>query len=106
MSGLSWWLVGRELDGEGGFELGELARSENRRLTIEETGRVGDLWPYLRFWSLPPDCHVDDVFDGTSFILEAAEHGRYHVVSRDEPEWGDTFGEFALLLLRLAGFLS
>jgi hypothetical protein len=105
MYGLSWRLVGRELDGEAGFELGELARSENRPLTIEEAGRVSDLWPYLKFWSLPPVDRGEDVFDGTSFLLEDAERGRYHVSSRDDPEWGDTFGEFSLLLLRLAGFL-
>ncbi len=45
------------------------------------------------------------MFDGTTFVLEAAEHGRYHIIHRDDYEWGDTFGEFCELLLKLAGFV-
>jgi hypothetical protein len=103
--GLSWWLTGRELDGEeAGFDLGALARRENRVLSGAEANQVTGLWRYLRFWSLAAAAGDDDVFDGTAYVLEAAEHGRYHVAHRDEPEWGDTFGEFSDLLLRLAGF--
>ena len=104
MSGLSWWLVGRELDGEAGFDLGKLARREDRLLSGTEATRLAELWEYLRFWSLAPVACGELVFDGTSFVLEGVEHGRYRVVIRDDPEWGDTFGEFSELLLNLAGF--
>jgi hypothetical protein len=102
-SGLSWRLVGKEMDGEAGFEVGELIRSEDRLLTAEEAGQVDDLWPYLRFWSLPAEGDAD-VFDGTTYALEAAQHGRYHIAHRDDYEWGDTFGEFCELLLKLGAF--
>jgi hypothetical protein len=86
--GLSWRLAARELDGEAGFDLGQLARRENRVLSAAEAERVTDLWPYLRFWSQAPLNGGEEVFDGTSLVLEAAEGGRYHVITRDDPEWG------------------
>src|SRR5262249_29975728 len=97
-SGLSWRLTGRELDGEAGFDLGELARREGRLLSGTDAARVAELWDYLRFWALAPVASGEDVLDGTSFMLEGAERGRYHVTTRDDPEWGDTFGEFCALL--------
>jgi hypothetical protein len=103
-SGLSWRLAGRELDGEAGFDLGELARCEDRLLSGAEGERLAELWDYLRLWSLAPIASGEEDLDGTSFVLEGAEHGRYHAVVRDDPEWGDTFGEFSELLLGLAGF--
>jgi hypothetical protein len=103
-SGLSWWLTARELDGEeAAFDLGRLAHRADRVLTVDEAARVSELWAYLRLWSVGPDAREDDVLDGTIYVLEAAERGRYHVAHRAEPEWGDTFGEFADLLIGLAG---
>jgi hypothetical protein len=104
-SGVSWRLIGKEMDGEAGFEVGNQVRSENRPVEGKEANQIAEFWRYLRFWSLPPEAERDgDVFDGTTYVLEAAHHGRYHVAHRDDPEWGDTFGEFCELLLRLALF--
>jgi len=105
-SGLSWRLAARELDGEAGFHLGQLARREDRLLSTTEAAQLADLWGYLHFWSLPPVGSEEDVLDGTSFLLEGAEHGRYHAVVREDPEWGDTFGECSELLVGLAGLAS
>jgi len=102
-SGVSWRLFARELDGEkAGFDLGELARRDNRLVVGADADRVAELWEHLRFWSIAP-AGGEDVLDGTSYVLEAAERGRYRVVIRDDPEWGDTFGEFSDLLVGLAG---
>src|SRR5262245_46169247 len=44
-AGLSWRLVGRELDGEeAGFELGRLARRVDRVLPTDDAARVSGLW--------------------------------------------------------------
>jgi hypothetical protein len=96
-------LVGKETSGEAAFEVGEVVRRESRLLTAAESAQVDELWQYLRFGSLPAS---DDecVFDGTTYLLEAARHGRYGVAVREDPEWGDTFGEFCGLMLSLAGF--
>ena len=99
----SWRLVYKELDGEAGFGVGRLIRSGNRLLTAEVSGQLAGLWHYLQFWSLPAESH-EDVLDGTTYALEAAEHGTYHVIHRDDYQWGDTFGEVCELLLKAAGF--
>jgi hypothetical protein len=101
-NGLTWWLAGAELTGEeAGCELGELGRHESRRLTIRETDRVVGLWAGLGFWSLAASAE-DYVFDGTTYVVEAAERGRYRVVTRSDPAPGDPFGEFCDVLVRLA----
>ncbi|HEY8504285.1 MAG TPA: hypothetical protein VIL46_06855, partial [Gemmataceae bacterium] len=102
--GLSFRLWGRELSGEAGFEVGRLTRCEARLLGEEEAGRARLLWNYLQFWSLAEEKPEPEVFDGTTYVLEAAEHGHYHIVERPELEWGSTINEFAELLQQLAGF--
>lgn len=101
----SAWRIGwRELDGEAGFELGKLARHGARVLTAVEVEQVVALWAYLRFWSQPTVVsNGSDVLDGTAYLLEAVEQGRYHAVLACDPEWGTTFGELAEMLLRMAG---
>ena len=100
--GSSWRLFCRELNSEGRFELGELSRREERLIVGADAERFTDLWSDLQFWSIAP-AGDREVIDGTSFILEAAERGRYRVIYRDDPEWGDTFAEFSAALLDLAG---
>jgi len=103
-SGLTWRLLVRELDGEeAGFDLGKLVRRDDRVIIEPDAERVEELWAYLRFWSLGLPADGDDVLDGTDYVLEAVERGRYHVTVRDDPEWGDTFGEFVDLLVNLSG---
>jgi hypothetical protein len=96
-------LVGKELDDEAGFEVGALVRRVSRLLSEAEFAEVALLWESLRFWSMPAQGETD-VLDGTTYLLEAAEHGRYWIAHRDDPEWGDTLGEFGDLLQRLATF--
>lgn len=103
-SGCFFGLEGRELDGEeAGFELGQLARRQARTLSGTETARFTASWEQLRFWSLAAS-RDNDVLDGTTYVLEAAERGRYHVAQWNDFEWGDPFGELSDLLFRLAGF--
>ena len=100
--GQSWRLFCRELSGDAGYELGELTRREERLIVGVDAERLTELWKYLHFWSMAPS-DDKEVLDGTGYVLEAAERGRYRVIYRDDPEWGDTFGEFSELLLDLAG---
>jgi hypothetical protein len=76
---------------------------EDRLLWSTEAAQVACLWQYLQFWSLP-GASDEVVCDGTRYVLEPAERGRYHIAHRDDPERGDTFGEFCELLVRPAGF--
>jgi hypothetical protein len=101
--GTTWRLLGKQTNGDGGFEAGRIDRRERRLLTQEEANRVAGILPYLRFWELPAFTE-DDGCDGTTWVLEGVNRGRYHVVHRWMPEWGDTFGEFCLMLLGLCEF--
>jgi hypothetical protein len=103
--GLSWRLFCRELSGDADFELGELTRREEHLVVGAAAERLTDLWGDLRFWSIAP-AGDREVIDGTTYILEAAERGRYRVIYRDDPEWGDAFAEFSEALLGLAGLAS
>ena len=42
----------RELSSDGGFELGELSRREDRLIVGTEAEKLTDLWGDLRFWSI------------------------------------------------------
>jgi hypothetical protein len=103
--GLSWRLFSRELSSDDGFERGELSRREDRLVVGADAEKLTDLWRDLRFWSIAA-ADDRDVIDGTTYVLEAAERGRYRVIYRDDPEWGDTFGEFSEVLLNLVGIVS
>ena len=100
--GPTWRLTGKHTNGNGGFEVGQVDHRTTRLLTWDEAARVADLLPYVRFWALPTFV-VEDGLDGTTWVLEGVRRGRYHVVHRWEPEWGDSFGEFCTLLMRLSG---
>jgi hypothetical protein len=103
LNGLAWRLYSRELDGqEAGFDLGQLARSEERLIVGEPADRLTELWKWLNFWSIAPDSD-EETLDGTEYVLEVMERGRYRVVVREDPEWGDPFGDFADFLMELAG---
>jgi hypothetical protein len=103
--GQSWRLFCRTLNCETVFDSGISARRNDQLIAGKDAERLMDLWGDLRFWSIAA---VDDkdAFDGTTYILEAVERGRYRVVHRDDPEWGDSFGEFSEILLDLAGITS
>lgn len=100
--GPAWRLSCRDLSEESGFELIEEVHSEDRLITGANAERLNDLWEYLRFWSINPTGERN-AYDGTTYVMEAAEQGRYRVVSREDPGCDDTFGEFSEVLLGLAG---
>jgi hypothetical protein len=100
---LTWWLTGQQADGDGGFEIGRVDRRVARLLSNTEAIRVADLLPLLRFWELPP--FIDDTgCDGTTWVLEGVDGGRYHVAHRWCPGRGDPFGDFGRLLLEFCRF--
>lgn len=103
--GQSWRLFSRELSSDAGFVCAELARRDDRLISGKDSERLMELWGDLQFWSIAAT-DDRDVFDGTTFVLEAAERGRYRVIYRDDPEWSDAFGEFSECLLDLAGLAS
>ena len=74
-------LFAMELDGQGGTPGGALAERLERELSPEEWSELQTRLSEAGFWNLPtmgpaPGC------DGATWIVEVAEHHRYHVVER------------------------
>lgn len=61
-------------------------------LNEEEKTEFQNLFDSLEFWQMPVMGPVEAEFhfDGSAWILEAVENGKYHLVRRRSPEAGDT----------------
>lgn len=100
--GEEWWLVGRMTEGDGGYEPGPVIRTVEGRLSGAEAQRLVTLLGKLSFWNLPTA--IDDTGrDGTTWVLEGAEAGRYHMVHRWCPD-RSAFAEFCAFLGNWAAF--
>jgi hypothetical protein len=74
----------KRLDGFGGYEPGRLAEQVSLKLSAEQMNQFRSLFGKLAFWQMPFDV-PDRGFDGSEWILEAVELGKYHVVARWSP---------------------
>jgi hypothetical protein len=101
--GSSAVVVTTVLGGAGGYEPGGVVWHDSVEVT------PGDAESYLQrakvaeFWSMPVQAN-DLGFDGTTWMLEGVQGGRYHVVVRWSPEATGRHAEFLKLaneLLRL-----
>ena len=100
-------LVGIRLDGNGGYEPGEVTERKERRLSDQETTRFRRLLNNVQFWReqpMPRDGLVH--LDGAQWIIEGRREGRYHIWNVWSPRptglYAD-FRELCLELLRLSG---
>ncbi len=91
-------LVAIELDGAGGYAPGTVARRMERSLLPEDRGKLQQTLAESDFWNLPTrESRLG--LDGAEWIIEVAEHDRYHVVDRWSGGEVETLG---LLLLDLS----
>ncbi len=78
-------LVGKRLDGLGGYAPGKLAETTSRSLSGEEVKEFADLYSKLKFFGLDT-ADKDAGHDGSEWIVEASDHGAYHIVVRWSPD--------------------
>ena len=92
-------LVATQLKGKGGYAPGEIDKRVERSLTEPEWSRLQGVLRRTDPWSLPTE---NDTLgcDGTTWILEAFDGTRYHVVDRWD---GGEIRELGRLLLDLSG---
>ncbi|VTR93331.1 Uncharacterized protein OS=Chryseobacterium antarcticum GN=HY04_05025 PE=4 SV=1 [Gemmata massiliana] len=102
--GERWWLVGRMTDGDGGYDPGPVIRTAEGWLSATEVQRLDRLFRALSFWELPTAIN-DTGCDGTTWVLEGAGTGRYHVAHRWCPDKGP-FAAFCSFLGQLGGFCA
>lgn len=77
------------------FRCGEKSKpvlTRERILNEEEKAEFRKLFDSLEFWQMPVlgPVEAEYHFDGSAWILEAVENGKYHLVRRRTPEAGDT----------------
>ncbi|MBI5068930.1 MAG: hypothetical protein HZB56_11890 [Deltaproteobacteria bacterium] len=74
----------KRLDGLGGYEPGRLAEQGSLQLSADQMNQFRSLYGKLGFWQMAFG-DPGRGYDGSEWILEAAELGKYHVVARWSP---------------------
>ena len=78
-------LLHKETDGRGGYEAGSITTNRQLSLPSDRLQRLRSLLKELDFWNVPTtddNCPIA-VMDGQRCVLEVADHGRYHVITRN-----------------------
>lgn len=94
-------LIVKNTDGQGGYEPGRLVGNQTIILDQARVNEIQDQFKKLNFWSLPAMAGVQGR-DGSRWIIEGVEEGRYHLVDRWFPGHGE-FYDTCLLLFEAAG---
>ncbi len=80
------YMVVKRTNGRGGYETGSLILNERKPLDRTRFAQLDLLLKDLSFWSVPVNGPPEIVcLDGEEYILEVADHGRYHVITRTSP---------------------
>jgi len=95
------YLVTKELDGKGGYGMGNLSLDERRPLTEEEWFKFKRLLADASYWSLPPADNALPPNDGAFWVIEGVEHQKYHDVHRHTPS--KEFRDACVYLVELSG---
>jgi hypothetical protein len=74
------------LDGEGGYDPGQVALERNVVLSEEEWKNLNELLELTRFWAMPTIVRDDGGCDGDQLIVEGLRDGTYHLVDRGVAE--------------------
>ena len=93
-------LISTVISSKGGYELGAISESNEKRVSAEDVRSFEHGLSNLCFWDLPSYEKVIAV-DGAQWIIEAVKDGNYHVVDRWCP--GGLYGETAFFLVELSG---
>jgi hypothetical protein len=86
-SGTKGSLLAVELDGAGGYEPGKLKHRKELALSDNQLLELKNLFTSTSFWTLPTP-KENSGMDGSEWIIEVADNGRYHVVVRWTPTTG------------------
>ncbi len=95
-------MTAKELTGRGGYDPGEIARTEQRILSADEGERLEEARDRLRPFQRPAEL-CGGGLDGARWILESAEAGNYIYITRWSPEAGPVRA-YSLMLLDLTGW--
>jgi hypothetical protein len=74
-------LSARRLDGQAGFEIGNLVESKEVSITADDSKTLADLIQNLNLFQMPTDDNVRGT-DGDEWIIEGVSQGKYHLALR------------------------
>ena len=95
-------LTTRIASGAGGYPPGKLTASTTRFLTKEEAQQLIARINASGFWQLPSYDRDRAGNDGSEWVVEAAVHGKYHLVSAWTPKDGPIHDLGTIFLFELA----
>jgi hypothetical protein len=79
--GESYHLSARRLDGQAGYDPGNLVESKDIELNAEDSKTLNTLIQNLNFFQMTTKDNVRGR-DGDEWIFEGVSHGKYHVITR------------------------
>ena len=91
-----------ELDGQAGYEPGQIMRCVDKTLSIEEWSALSDQLDRLQFWTQAAEDPDRGGKDGARWILEGRRNDKHHVTDRWSPDDGP-YRDTGLLFLKLSG---
>ena len=100
-SGKKQFLVTKELDGKGGYGMGQLLFQDLRPLSDDEWNEFMRLLRQSGYWDLPSTDDSHRPQDGATWIIEAIRNGKHHQVNRRSPS--SEFREACVYLVKLSG---
>lgn len=81
----SYTLYWKQTSGAGGYDPGDLTINSSKQLTKEQWDKFISLLQSTDFWNMPTKSNDDMGTDGSQWIIEGMENGKYHVVDRWTP---------------------
>lgn len=106
-----YFLIAKQLSGQGGYDAGKLKTEKRRRLRPQEWRRLLALLKAAKFWELPylekepaPNEKGETTVcvDGAEWLIEGVSNAQYHAVDRYCPEV-KSFEAIGLYLVKLSG---
>jgi hypothetical protein len=81
-------LTTKVASGAGGYNPGKLVTNKTRPLTKSELSTITSRIETSNFWTIPSYSRDQGGADGSEWVIEIAEHGKYHLVSEWTPKDG------------------
>lgn len=102
--GQTYTLEARRLDGEGGYEPGNLVEQVSHKLSAADSSTVESLLAAVKFFALPVDDGIMFT-DGDQWIWEGVQNDKYHVIQRQAPTLSEPNERNLAALLAFSKFL-
>lgn len=95
-------LIFKQSDGTGGYQTGKIADNQTMKVSKAQMGELEAKITAMQFFELDYRKKNQGGFDGARWLIEGLQNGKYHLVDRYSPGWGN-FRNLGLYLIKLSG---